>query len=351
MADVFDADAVALVADADQWLRLRPGASVLDGSADRFLLMFPNYTVTFTSPEVAKGLRGIVPLLEHAARRGDVVRRAAATTGLDPEFVDYLVELLLKNNCLYTGWPAPPDANEDVAEFFAYVGEDFGARRVDPRCQSPLIVVASRAAEELRDAIGSSGIEAGYVTVKPDATCAATLSRIREALDGHAMMACWGFAYRLPFCRLLNELAISRNTPILFGTCEGALGRVGPYVVPRASACLECCNSRLLAHAGREELHAYAQYRAAYEDVIPAPWPTHPVFSGAVARFMAIETSLIALNYPPRTIGSFIEFSFFASQTERRPIYRVPRCPACHLSRPERFVWDTRFSAPAVKQG
>jgi bacteriocin biosynthesis cyclodehydratase domain-containing protein len=336
-------------ADADQWLRLRPGVAILDSAADRIGLMFPNYTVTFTSPELANGLRRIVPLLQRPVRRGDIVQTGAATTGLDTEFVDYLVELLLKNACLCPGPPPTAGVSDDVAEFFACLGENYEARRSDPRCGKPLVVVPSRAEEDLRGVLALSGIEAEYLAIEPGTTCAATLSRVEDALgSGVGMMVCWGFPYRLPFCRLLNELAIGRNTPILFGTCESALGRVGPYVIPRVSACLECCVNRLLTHAGREELHAYSQYRAAYEDVIPPPWPTHPAFCGAVARFLAVEASLIALNYPPRTIGGFIEFSFFGTETERRPVYKVPRCPACHQSRPERFVWDARFSAPTA---
>ena len=53
----------------------------------------------------------------------------------------------------------------------------------------------------------------------------------------------WDVPWRMPFARLLNDLAIDRDRRLLLGVCEGAVGRLGPYVLPRNTACLECVQS------------------------------------------------------------------------------------------------------------
>lgn len=333
-------------------LRLRPGAHVFEISAEQLQIVFANYTTTFTSPPVTKGIRAILAALQPSSERVETVRQAAEISGLDTEFIDYLIDLLLNTKCLYCETkPAVVPAGQDtLAEFYAYLGDDPSAALMALATARCLVVAPAASSGELAQLLHTAGLAAEMVAIPPSTSCAAALSQI-EAHIGPAppMLVSWNFPYRLPFARLLNDLALVRSVPILFGACEGVVGRIGPYVIPRNTACLECCNSRLLAHAGSPELQGFAEYRAKYHDVIPAPWPTHPVFHDAMAGLFAIELSQIVMKRPPRTIGGFIEHSFFDSAVQRHPVYKLPRCPACHPARPQRIAWDARFPAPMVK--
>ena len=340
-------------ATTTEWLCVRPGACVLDSSADQLLIAFPNYTVTFSSPQVTQGVRSLLAILQRAHTRSETMRVGAETSELDPNFIGYLIDLLLQTNCLYRGSsPAATQPLEDasVTDFFAYLGEDPASTKAACGSQTLLVVLPSSINDDFTRVIHSSGLNAELIPISPGTSCDVALSQAEERLDsGCSMMVSWNFPYRLPFSRLLNELAIRKKKPILFGACEGAVARIGPYVIPENTACLECCNSRLLAHAGAAELQAFKEYRGKYRELIPPPWPTHPLFHDGVERLFVIELSLIVMKYPPRTIGGFIEHSFFDSSVQRHAVYKIPRCPACYPSRPQRFAWDARFAAPAVK--
>ena len=66
-------------------------------------------------------------------------------------------------------------------------------------------------------------------------------------------------------------------------------------------------------------------------------------------RLYAIELAQIARRLAPRTIGAVIEHTFSDSLVERRPVYRLPRCPSCRPEQPQRLAWDARFTAPTLK--
>lgn len=335
-------------------LRLRPGAHIFEISGEQIQIAFANYTMTFTSPPVVKGLRVLLQAFEPGGERQDVVCKAMDTTGLEGAFLHYLVELLLQNDCLYPEGVEPPRAAGMVeqamlAEFYASLGNDPSAALAALAAVQPVVITPAAASHDLAQILHSSGLAAEVVPIAPGLSCAVALAEIKGRMPSlPALLVSWNFSYRSPFARLLNDLAIEERCPILFGACEGIIGRIGPYVIPRNTACLECCNSRLLAHAGSPELRALAEYRARYQDLIPAPWPTHPTFHDAMTRLFVLELTHIVMKRPPRTIGGIIEHSFTDSVAQRHPIYKLPRCPACHAARPERIAWDAPFPAPVI---
>jgi len=137
--------------------------------------------------------------------------------------------------------------------------------------------------------------------------------------------------------------------PVLFGSCEGVVGRVGPFVIPQNTACLECLNQRLLTHAGGPELRAYQQYRLHNDEVVPPVWPMHPLFVRAVAGLFAVELLEVAIGRPSVTSGGFVEYRIGDGAAERHSVVRVPGCNACRPQSPRRVAWDVRLPAPAVK--
>ena len=160
----------------------------------------------------------------------------------------------------------------------------------------------------------------------------------------------WDLAYRSPAARAVNE-AGQMGFTVLFGACEGLVARIGPFVIPGVTPCLECLNARLLSHAGAEELSCFRAYRLRHCHVLEAGRPTHPIFRNAVAGFLALELSQIILNKPPQTLGGVVEFAMTEGTVSRRSVLKVPRCPACRVAKPPRNAWNASFPSPSVKGG
>lgn len=334
-------------------LRLRPGGRVFEISPEQLQISFPNHTATFLGAAVAKGLRTLIPLLEPGGQKSELAASASEQSGLQPTFLEYLLDLLSNSNCLYEA-PEAADtlAAEPLAEFYASLGQDPAQNLATLAAARPVIAAPVSRRDSLCDALRTGGLSAEIVDICPGTSCAAALAQIRSLPGGSvSFLIGWDFPYRSPFARLLNDLALELTTPVLFGGCEGLTGRIGPYVIPRNTPCLECFNSRILANAGVQERTAYAECRARDTDSVAAPWPTHPLFHDAIERLFVLELSQILLGLPPRTIGGVVEYGFADGSIVRRPVYKVPRCEACYPARPPRIPWNVRFPAPVVKGG
>lgn len=330
-------------------LRLRPGAAILDNSTDEIQIAFPNHTVTLVSPPVVKAVRALLPGLEIGRERGSIISEVTTATSLEPDFVEYVVGVLENSQCLYSDEGGRERVDRRGA-FDALLGGD-PAEAARRRAEPAVLLVRPAGVEAVELSMTDAGLRVETVELEVGTTTEKAGSLVRDALDaGPDLAVAWGFAYRLPFARMLNELAIERRANVLFGTCEGVVGRVGPFVMPGNSACLDCANLRLLANAGGPELRAVAAHRVKLGDRLPEPWPAHPVFEGAVARFLVLEAAEIAAGRPSSTIGGIIEYSYPLGLPVRRPIYRVPRCDACGHDRPRRLAWDARMGAPEVRK-
>jgi bacteriocin biosynthesis cyclodehydratase domain-containing protein len=331
-------------------VQLRPGAHVLEISADTLQIAFANYTVTLNSPPVVKAASSLLKTLRHATTRDSAVCSAASANQLTEPFVQYVLETLTRTRCLIEipdGWQ---DLNEPNDAFLGYISDQPALLRDDLAAARPLLIDfgdGSAAALELAVAGGLTG--AAQFAVKPGTPCTEVLDGVAEALDEASMLIVWGLPYRLGLTASLNDLAIARDKSVLFGACEGLVGRVGPFVIPGNTACLECAVSRMLAHAGAPEQRAMPAYRARHRDVVPTPWPTSPVFEGAVLAQLVLEAVRIAGRLGVRTVGGILEYRFADGCAERHNVLRVPRCPACHPARPPRLPWDAIFPAPVVK--
>ncbi|MDQ3964529.1 MAG: TOMM precursor leader peptide-binding protein [Actinomycetota bacterium] len=330
-------------------VRLRPGAAILDNSSDELQIAFPNHTVTLVSPLVVRTVRALLPGLEIGRERASIIGEVATATSLEPEFVDYVVGVLENSQCVYSDENGR-DRVDRLGAFDALLGDD-PTEAARGRAESTVLVVRPEGVEALESSTADAGISVETVELEVGTTTEKARSLVRDGLDaGPDLAVAWGFPYRLPFARMLNALALEQRASILFGTCEGIVGRVGPFVMPGNSACLECANLRMLANAGGPEVRAVAAHRVKLGDRLPEAWPAHPVFEGAVARFMVLEAAEIAAGRPSSTIGGILEYSFPLGRPVRRPIYRVPRCDACGGDRPRRLAWDVRMGAPEVRK-
>jgi bacteriocin biosynthesis cyclodehydratase domain-containing protein len=330
--------------------RPRPSLSVVESTVDRLIMTGPNYSVTFNGTPIVGAITALLDALAAGAARADAVRLASTRSERPEKLIEYAFDLLESHACLYSSDdPTPPAGALD--QFVASTGQDPEARRRRLAAVRALLVVSTGSARELSASFDRAGVVFDLLEVGREAEFDATLASYRQQVRGVALVCSWGFAYRGPFARRLNELAIELGTPIVFGACEGLVGRIGPHVIPGASACLECHNRRSLSNAGAGELDALLAYRRRWAGAVEAELPAHPAFAHAVAELFALETSQILSLKPPQVINAVVQIVFGTWQSERHNLHRVPRCDACRPRSPERLAWDAQMVAPKLKTG
>jgi bacteriocin biosynthesis cyclodehydratase domain-containing protein len=310
----------------------------------------PNYSVTFNGPPIVRAITALLEALAPGAARANAVRLASTRSDQPEKLIEYAFELLESHACLYSSdVPGPPAGALD--QFLASTGQDPEARRRRLASARALLVVSRSRAGELTASFDRAGIAFDLLEVGCEAEFDGAVASYRQQARGAALVCSWGFTYRGPFARRLNELAIELGTPIVFGACEGLVGRIGPHVIPGASACLECHNRRALSNAGAGELDALLAYRRRWAGAVEAETPAHPAFARAVAEIFALESSQILSLRPPQVINAVVQIVFGTWRSERHNLHRVPRCDACHPRSPERLAWDAQMVAPKLKTG
>ena len=260
--------------------------------------------------------------------------------------------MLAETGCVFAGASdGPSTGSPEIDEFYTSVGVDPG------RVAGSLAGVRAVAVTQVtrRDALASlfsrAGLPAAVTGLSAGASCDDALESIGVALaDGATLLSIWNVPYRSPFALRLNELALQRGVPALFGGCEGVVARIGPCVLAGNSPCLECLNLRLLSHAAEAEATASRAYRTRFQTTLPPAWPVHPIFHDAMAALFVLECVQVARRLPSATHGGFVEHTFGEAEAHRHRLLRVPRCPGCHAARPQRFAWDVDLSAPAARE-
>ena len=329
--------------------RLRPGATVLHLSADRLQVVLSNHTVTFKGMQVVTGVERLLTLLTEAKSSEELTNQAASGSSISSEFYNYLLELLRVNECLVSGsnpadFNSPNGHTKPSSLFHASLGRDCDTWY--SRMASKKVLLAYPTADDsARKQLESLKLELTCLPIDTKSSASKALSDIEANCDDVELLAVWGFPYRLPFLRLLNEKAVSRKLPLLAASCEGVVGKVGPYVIPNASPCIECLNKRVLANSSPDEWIAFVECTNSIGDAIPDPPPAHSVFQNAVASFFALEVERIAGRMAPTTIGAFWEMNYFDASSARRSILKVPGCDSCSTRKPERLAWNATYPA------
>ncbi len=331
---------------------LRPGAELFEVDEAKLYVSLPNHTVTFTGVAVVRGVRALIAEMARTSADDSLIDRAAACAGLKPGFVAYLLNLLQSSQCLYWSEPSSTAVGDAaLARYFASVGETPHENMRLLEQAALAVVAAEEHAAALRAALDSAGL-ASEVHGFASGTSVEEVEHALAAKPDQATTAivAWGFPYESPVARVINRTA-ARGVPALFGTCEGQIGRIGPYFIPGSTPCLECLTSRLLSNAGQDELRRWEAYRLRHAHAVPECRPVHPALRTALASLFVLEIEDIVLARPPRTLGGILELSLAERTLQRRPVLKAPRCDACSAAVPPRFAWDVRFDSPMVKGG
>jgi bacteriocin biosynthesis cyclodehydratase domain-containing protein len=332
------------------YLAVRPGAHVLNVSADLMQIVFPNYSVTLRSPSVVTAAIKILEILQEPRLKSTAISYATSATALTESFIDYVMATLIRSRCLVAVSPDRPVNNDLLGTFYSYITDDPVQTCSELAAARPLFIHFDRDAITPVEMALSAGLQILPLPAIPGSSCLGVLAAVRERLSEASCLAVWGLPYRHGLTASLNNLAIENNMTALFGACEGLVGRVGPCVIPQNTACLECATARLLSHAGKEELQVMTAYRTRFGDVLPQYWPSHPVFERMVLAQFLLELTRLTVHLAPQTIGGLLEYGFGDGTGVRHPVYRVPRCAACHTAHPQRLPWDVVTPGPGLKR-
>jgi bacteriocin biosynthesis cyclodehydratase domain-containing protein len=316
-------------------VRLVPGATLLDSGPDETHLLLPNHNVTFLTTEVTRIVHAFADLLSVPTSRSRAIRLAAERTRSSLELCDYVWGLLDKSGCLARGSVEPVTP---LHAFWASQGLDPGEAQQRLAAMPVVLVTPAPFATAVSTALGASGLESVVIDTDDQ-----TDQHLEAAIsDGAGLLACFGVAYGSSLARSVNAIGLAHELPMLYGQVSGLVARIGPFVLPRATACLECTVLRMLAHAGAAEARVIDAMRRSSTGAPPAA-PVHPTFLAASASLFVLEVANIGLSLPAQSLGAVIELVHGQAQSRRRPVNRVPTCPACHPGKPRRFGWDATF--------
>lgn len=324
------------IADAPL-VRLVPGAVLLDSGPDETHVMLPNHNVTFLNAEVTRVVHAYADVLQTPTSRADAHRAVREHMDASEELCDYVWDLLDGSGCLVPGATTP--AAEPLLEFWAYQGRD----PIDTQARLATIPVAVVAPKQARTVLLQALDDCGLATVSIATESPSPAAEIEGAIDnGIGLLACFGLTYGSSLARVVNETGLEASLPMMFGQVSGPVARIGPLVLPGATACLECTVLRMLTHAGPAEARVLEALRRSTIGA-PPPAPVHPAFLRAAASLFALEAAAVALSLPAQTLGAVVELVQGEAQSRLRTVRRVPTCPSCHPPCPQRFGWDAAF--------
>ncbi len=131
-----------------------------------------------------------------------------------------------------------------------------------------------------------------------------------------------------------NRIALRLDLPWILQEAYGFEIRVGPFFLPRQTACWNCYERRLEANApGSMERRAIraAQRSHGGRQALADDIPPGVAMAGAevcaveIVRFFASRVSDIT----PELYGAFADYSLLTHRATPHRVLRLPRCPAC----------------------
>ncbi|HEX2210081.1 MAG TPA: TOMM precursor leader peptide-binding protein, partial [Longimicrobium sp.] len=123
----------------------------------------------------------------------------------------------------------------------------------------------------------------------------------------------------------VNEACIAAGVTWINRRALGFDVTVGPMVIPGESPCYRCFELRSLGNlmdpAERMKLHAHLDHAALESGALPVAAGVEILVTECLKRLSGIG--------PPSTVGSVAFLSPTSVDVRRRPLLRIPRCPAC----------------------
>jgi bacteriocin biosynthesis cyclodehydratase domain-containing protein len=127
--------------------------------------------------------------------------------------------------------------------------------------------------------------------------------------------------------RRVNADAVEAKIPFLPIILHDHVGQIGPFVIPRETACLECVRARQNAAMSEPALQRAVEHRS---DVGILVTGYHPSMLSILGDIAALElTKFFSPSLPYRRIGNLIEVDLLKPSIVVRKVLKVPRCKVC----------------------
>jgi len=106
-------------------------------------------------------------------------------------------------------------------------------------------------------------------------------------------------------------------------------GSVGPTVIPRQTACIQCYDLRRKANLDDyEATELYEEHLKVHGH--STEFGSVPFFAHTIAALAASEALKLLTHFrPPTTLGRVLNIDLLSSLTQVRDVLKLPRCPAC----------------------
>ncbi len=286
----------------------------------------------------------LAAILKHLDGRSvrDVARETGARRAMIEDLIDHLYQI-----------GAIQDGPEHVLDaYFDRIFPSLRSRDTGLSARMPATIIGAGAigdmlAASIRELLPDADVA---VLGDEDPTMRAlrilTLSRFEKGLDRATIeedfMPLKGRLLILPQLPIdphralvLNRLALLLGSPWLWGAADGPTLFVGPLTVPDASACFQCCETRVTMNL--RETVSYQRYKSALAEgqVRQAPLKIETALQHILAGHMALEAVNYLVTGTTFTIGKTLSLYMPTMEFCFHDILRLPGCPACG---PEAFV-------------
>jgi bacteriocin biosynthesis cyclodehydratase domain-containing protein len=124
-----------------------------------------------------------------------------------------------------------------------------------------------------------------------------------------------------------NEFCVLHDRCFLPVILQDLIGYVGPVVLPRKTACLQCLILRQNAHLRNPVVERAAEFTAFDGQKVVGFHPSMASMLGDIAAFEL--TKLFGISSTAANIGTQIEVNLLAGTMNSRKVLRLPRCPVC----------------------
>ncbi|MFC4098455.1 TOMM precursor leader peptide-binding protein [Paenibacillus xanthanilyticus] len=115
-----------------------------------------------------------------------------------------------------------------------------------------------------------------------------------------------------------NAYALKKGITWLPVQFSHTVGRIGPLIIPKVTACFACMELRSGSN-GVQPLLPKANRFAVSWSLISAIAATETI------KWVSRHTN----NFSPLSLGHVIEFDAFHLQGDVNPVYKLPTCPSC----------------------
>lgn len=125
----------------------------------------------------------------------------------------------------------------------------------------------------------------------------------------------------------LNQICLDQGVCFLPIILHNFIGQVGPLVIPKEGACLECLRSRQNANLDDPTIHRLIESISVERQDVIGFHPSMASILGDISAFELTKFYSGVLN--SLLVNGCIKVDLLAGRMTARKVLKIPRCPAC----------------------